>query len=164
MAKKIDRKFKRKLERILKDVSSLDCHINGGGCGLFARQLSKVLISLGFDVKFVLVCNDKNGLENCEKHINNSNTNGLEDGGWRHIMIRVNGYYIDSSGVFSSFKNAQGTYLTEVNLPEKIFNEMLNPKFGITWNSVFDKNYMGIIGKKLNQLKPQYDNYGIICQ
>lgn len=157
MAKKIDRTFKRKLERVLSDVNSLNCRINSGGCGFFALKLYEVLTSMDFDVKLIFVYNNKSSLEKGNNFIN-SNSNkgrvdvkGLDFLGWSHVMIRVNGYYIDSKGLEKKFED-KGWGSIYGSLTYDILSEMVKPNSGITWNPMFNKNYKGVISRKLNQL------------
>ena len=157
MAKKIDRTFKRKLERVLSDVNSLNCRINSGGCGFFAFKLYEVLTNMDFNPKLVLVYNSKHSLDKGNEIINsNSSKNKIDVSsldmlGWTHVMVKVNGYYIDSNGIEKKFDD-KGWGGIFGDLSFDILSDMIRPNSGITWNPMFNNNYKRVISRKLNQL------------
>lgn len=80
-------------------------YINYGGCGVFAERLYDKLKLFGYKPKIVVLVNSKQCFADSMKMLDER---GLDyywinrTEGFSHIMVKVNGYYVDSEGMYKS--------------------------------------------------------------
>lgn len=124
--------------------------LNMGGCGLFAEHLYNVLVDLGFNPKLVIITNDPKEMEqliNNEIHHTECMTS------IRHIVVKVDRYYIDSKLITSNVdmfgygRNSRYTDKLSVDVLSE-WNKDIE-----RWNDAFDRNKEYLIIKRLNQAK-----------
>lgn len=149
MSINLTNEFRKQLVATLREINSNIYCINHGGCGVFAKELANVLISLGYDVKYSLIFYDISSVEKGNECINNKDVSGLYCSGWNHVMLLVNGkYYIDSNGLIGK----KGFKKLSVILPLNLFNEFISRKFIHLWNDSFDRRDVVKIRRRLKKL------------
>ncbi len=137
--------FKEYNERITPKVPNL----NIGGCGVFAEHLYKLLISVGVKPKIVVITDNIAAMN--DRILNNGDEWGAII---KHIVLFINGKYIDSDGVYNSVKdihhNKYGTLITD-----KLTIEVLEKwNKGDFWNECFDKKkYTPFIKKQFKGIE-----------
>lgn len=97
----------KELNKLIREVDNSINNINRGGCGFFAHSLGARLEKVGYRVNYKVIGyrrTSRRYFKSNRKKLNN--TQGDFDYGtlfngirWFHIMLYVDGYYIDSSGV-----------------------------------------------------------------
>ncbi len=102
------KQYIKNLETLLHCINSIFKNINAGGCGHFALMLGKKLKLEGHKVKVVCLqkfC-ENDDIEEIKK-IYELAPNDLKElnskGAYlTHIMLKVNNYYIDSTGIYNN--------------------------------------------------------------
>jgi len=134
------------LKEVQNYLNSIDC-INCGGCGISAYSMYLWLKNNSLmDNSFKFVFCYKNFYEE-DYYINNSDVLKTHSGNAiapYHIAIYYNGEYLDSEGTveISNFK-----WIQHIEEEWFIINCLNNVS---TWNSMFNRNVIGNIEKKLN--------------
>jgi uncharacterized protein YvpB len=148
-------------------------NINNGGCGAFAEHLYLTLVKLGLKPTLAVATNNILAMEyrikawrlfgekaECtyQMRLNNDYPenyfNYERHYGYAiiaHIIILLDGKFIDSSGVYSKFKTLQVKGRYEKGLYEGLPIEVLkawNDK-GTFWNNDFNRQHIKTIEKKL---------------
>lgn len=121
-------------KKVVKDIPN----VNHGGCGVVAEELYHIFSSLNFKPKIVVMTSMPNSVK---KFIKNSEITG-ESIALNHIIISIEGKYVDSTGVYKSAKslvesNFDGRYKIVSGLT---INQLalLNKNYP-HWNSSFDR-------------------------
>jgi len=150
------------IDKIVRHVNGLFYNINRGGCGVFASILAKELDEL--DVRYEIcvinynINHDKaeqlNNLVKTLREQNNNNKltrNVLHDNGVyiEHVMLRIEGKYVDSTGVHKHIPNSWGAGLTITTLTKDELHEMANTTLG--WNNEFNRNQIKGITRKMKE-------------
>lgn len=147
-----------KLNYILSNFSVFNNikHINNGGCGIFAEGLYYTLKKLNLKPKLVLLTTNaeeanitiKNNHKNIPLHYN------------IHIMVYVNGKYIDISGIkdkvyIDSFRFGYSKAYPIKDLPIELLREW--NKIEDNWNERFDRSNIKKILTGMNKIVNKYN-------
>jgi hypothetical protein len=141
----------------LKKINRKIRNINYGGCGVMAVMIYDKLKLLGYKPKIcVMVYN----IANFSKSMDMYYKHGLEyyvdnrTEGLPHIVVKANGYYIDSSGAYSNYHeiNSMAEYLYE-DVDVEFIRECCDVVD--IWNNVFDRNKISIIQKNMDKIYNQ---------
>ena len=135
-------KFKifRELEEVSKKVNKIK-NINRGGCCVYAYNISKILTKLKISHKVVVV-------DSYPKEVIKSLKDGIFRGA-NHVLIYSNGFYIDSTGLSTTY-NRYGSK-KKINLDLAIFEEWA--KYRGIWNPTYSTINNRKIEKLCNQLE-----------
>lgn len=135
-------KFKifRELEEVSKKVNKIK-NINRGGCCVYAYNISKILTKLKISHKVVIVDSYP------DRVINSLITGNLI--GANHVLIYSNGFYIDSTGLSTTY-NKYGSK-KKINLNLAVFEEWA--KYRGIWNPTYSTIHNKKIEKLCNQLE-----------
>ena len=135
-------KFKifRELEEVSKKVNKIK-NINRGGCCVYAYNISKILTKLKISHKVVIVDSYP------DRVINSLITGNLI--GANHVLIYSNGFYIDSTGLSTTY-NRYGSK-KKINLDLAVFEEWA--KYRGIWNPTYSTINNKKIEKLCNQLE-----------
>jgi len=133
--------------------------INAGGCGIFARLMARALKSKGCDISFVLT------FGNWNKHEADISNSGIHSNdfdlfmgtSWRHILLKANDFFIDSSGVYKSdteYFTAE-TSCNDVRFSDEFqlstLDHMLSKQNRWRWNNSFNRAYASPISKLITK-------------
>lgn len=158
MAKNLTQSFLSNLTTALLTVNNKYTTINYGGCGAFAKILNDILLSKGYNVKYVMLSRHDSTIRNinmnCSSCMLDVNIRNIADDAWDHIMLLVNGRLIDSTGIYSKVKEIPEfeNYKLSVPLPVKCFNTITSPKYNGMWNRKFQRSLIPDIEKELQTL------------
>ena len=145
--------FRVQLLRLILDIDRKYPDINYGGCGRFAITLGEMLEALGYTVEYIMLCRNKECLADAQSNLNwTVEWNEYEWFSWDHVMIKVNGYYIDSEFIGKSVKYHKSfshLHPTEP-LDKDVLKEFIYGKY-TTWNQTFEPRTMGAITKELRK-------------
>ena len=135
-------KFKifKKLEEVSKEVSKIK-NINRGGCCVYAYNISKILTKLKISHKVVIMDSYP------DRVIDSLITGNLI--GANHVLIYSNGFYIDSTGLSTTY-NRYGSK-KKINLDLAVFEEWA--KYRSIWNPTYSIRNNKKIEKLCNQLE-----------
>ena len=135
-------KFKifRELEEVSKKVNKIK-NINRGGCCVYAYNISKILTKLKISHKVVIVDSYP------DRVINSLITGNLI--GANHVLIYSNGFYIDSTGLSTTY-NKYGSK-KKINLDLAVFEEWA--KYRDIWNPTYSTINNKEIEELCNQLE-----------
>lgn len=136
-------KFKifRELEEVSKKVNKIK-NINRGGCCVYAYNISKILTKLKISHKVVVV--DSYPREVIES---------LVDGNFRganHVLIYSNGFYIDSTGLSTTY-NRYGSK-KKINLDLTVLKKWSECR------SIWNPTYSTINNKEIEKLCNQLES------
>ena len=149
--KTLKKELREKLKGTLMDIKLRYPLLNGGGCGVFALSLGKVLKELGYEYEYLLIIKNKHTLVEANHSINRNDVNSLNNTDWTHLIIKLGKYYIDVDGVRTEVKKTYEVNLTD-SLSEELLKEMLSEENRYMWNSTFDRKQMRTINVKLKEL------------
>jgi hypothetical protein len=92
-----------KIKSIVDKTSEID-YINSGGCACFALYLSAYLRKVGVKHTIVVFDRSTQGVKEKVDHIRKTKSESKGDGrkSFAHVMVRVNGKYIDGENVFET--------------------------------------------------------------
>ena len=135
-------KFKifKKLEEVSKEVNKIK-NINRGGCCVYAYNISKILTKLKISHKVVVI-------DTYPMTVIESLVSGCFRGA-NHVLIYSNGFYIDSTGLSTTY-NRYGSK-KKINLDLAVFEEWAEYR-GI-WNPTYSTINNKEIEKLCNQLE-----------
>ena len=135
-------KFKifRELEEVSKKVNKIK-NINRGGCCVYAYNISKILTKLKISHKVVVVDSYP------DRVIDSLITGNFR--GANHVLIYSNGFYIDSTGLSTTY-NKYGSK-KKINLDLAVFEEWA--KYRDIWNPTYSTINNKKIEKLCNQLE-----------
>jgi hypothetical protein len=132
------------------NINSKLPYLNCGGCGIFAEHLYGILVELGYKPTLVVITNSANGMDeliegkikwvNCDANI-------------KHIVIAVNGVYMDSKVITQAVKGFGYSVCSETT--DKLSIEVLkkwNRDLSM-WNDTFNRNEEYLIVKRLHTAK-----------
>lgn len=148
--KKAKEIIKTALEKYAETTGNKVWNLNRGGCGIFAEHLYYVLKKAGLDPKIVIIGGISHLIENSIKH--NLSGRDLE---FTHIVLRVNGYYVDSDAIRTP-RAVLAKWRNDCVI-EGLTIEQLNSwnKDEYVWNSDFDRSQIKKIEKgfeKINKI------------
>lgn len=132
-------------------ISNISC-INAGGCGIFAENLYKTFKSFNIDCKLVIITDTAAGMEKrLEVELTDPNASGYAR--LYHIMVEVDGKFVDSDGVFDSYSKDYGrTEITDLSIETLERWNKIEEGF---WNHWFDRKQIPLIEMgfdKINEL------------
>jgi len=132
-------------EKVLNlDLFEIKCefpYVNSGGCGWVAFHISRNLDKLGVDHEICLVSpNSVNVRELNLEHqrILSSEEMGWYTGWWEHVVVRVDDYILDGSGIFERDGYSYAGYTGLSIIDKEILSEWLEED---TWNYTFEEEY-----------------------
>ena len=156
--------FKDLYSALNSELPYIDMHfpdLNCGGCGAFALYLSKELDKIGVDHSIVWIgenygdCDeDTHELLHSVFHDNGqwSNVTNFHDVdiSLTHIMIDIDGYLVDSTGVYMSLDDTEFYMKSELGVITQEQLEWLvsNPE---GWNSWFNRDDMPKVNKMVKK-------------
>lgn len=122
-------------------------NVNRGGCGFFAKHIYELLKKKGFNPELVLLVREY-AVDDADYYISNNNINDLFNTNWYHVMVRIDGLFIDCKGFFTKIEQ-HPTFndLASVDLPYDMLKVMLSSKYSHRWNPSFDRDDSKIIRK-----------------
>lgn len=142
------------LHETLKIINSEFKTINSGGCGIFARLLSRELNALGYETQFVFIMMDTHYSQiiDLNKDLKSRKISNVLNYSWAHIMTLSDGKFMDSTGVYKSLGGTRWVN-RDVSNPFNIdvLNDMLHPKYSGIWNPRFDRRQSGLISIRLKR-------------
>ncbi|MBP0904867.1 hypothetical protein ACFSKN_04630 [Mariniflexile gromovii] len=153
------KEFKDRLETLLKTIDKTFENINAGGCAHFAKFLYPHLKELTDDIK-VIYCqyygsNDHLSVlkEYFNDYVKSGDIKDLDEIETSHLMLVCEGYYIDSSGLYKSFKDfkKKNNILMFDEIGEVKFEELDTWCNNRKWNKVFEKKQLPKIQKVINK-------------
>lgn len=130
-------------------------NINYGGCGSMALILYDKLKLFGFKPKIcVFVHNKECFAESMEMYFEH----GLEyyinnrTEGFPHIIVKAGGYYIDSTGVYNTYKEmpTYGLHVLFEGADVGFIRECCNASH--IWNNCFDRRDLPSIQKRIDEI------------
>ena len=125
------------------DINNKVKHINKGGCGIFAKHLYIKLKLMGYSPRLVIITND---IDDTKKLLNESIAFA---GLYIHIMVKVNGKYLDCQGIYKTFNNTEYENFKVYGLFSfQRLNEMNDEPM---WNPKFNRDNISVIEKKLEK-------------
>lgn len=112
-------------------------NINNGGCGVFAESAFNMLSELGLKPKLVIIALDsvKSLTKSCV-----SNKASFSYTPFHHIVIQINGKYLDSKGLYNNLSETEhykSGFGVVKGLPIDLLSEWNKEEFG--WNPKFDR-------------------------
>ena len=130
-------------------------YINYGGCGAMAVILYDKLKQLGFKPKIcVFVYSKKDFAESLEMYFEHGLEYYIDERteGFPHIIVKAGGYYIDSTGVYNSYKEMRvyGCYSLFEGADVDFIREC-SEEYSI-WNNAFDRNHIPDIQKRIDKI------------
>lgn len=137
--------------------SKIPTHINGGGCGIFAKHLYLTLKELGVESKIIYLANKK-----CEVGINylkENNKVGKKRFGVEHCLIGISDtIFLDSKGI--ELTPTITSQIKSVNTGELSIEtlELLNANID-SWNEVFDRGCEEQIKTELGKMGSAFESY-----
>jgi hypothetical protein len=140
------------LTSFLKNIGNQIPNIGNGGCGFFARSLSKQLIKLNIPYKIIA----RFGLwdeqeDNLKRYLRSGNVHdGNREFTAAHVVIEVDGIYLDHDGY--SEENGK-LYRESVEISMKNLEDMIEYS---DWNPQFDRSNVPEIEEMLNALPEAY--------
>lgn len=140
------------LTSFLKNIGNQIPNIGNGGCGFFARSLSKQLIELNIPHKIIARFGPFDEQEdNLKKYLQTGN---VHDGNGEftaaHVVIKVDEEYLDHDG----YSKENYLFLREsVEISMKNLEDMIEYS---DWNPAFDRNNVPKIEEMLNALPEAY--------
>ena len=143
---------KKVIQRKLNEVSNRFYNINQGGCGAFALILGNLFEQLGFEYEYIVVVRSVSGVHAFKGLRANNAKLRMKDilnTGWKHIMVKWGGYYIDSEGFYDRINDWEhdAGCITKNELLE-----FLAPHNYDNWNSSFDRSQVPYIENELNKV------------
>jgi hypothetical protein len=150
--------FKAQLSNALTTIQETYDSINNGGCGIFAKIVEKQLTKRGFNVEYVFLFRSKHCVNSANENARCNDVYGLYCTSWCHVLLRVNGYYVDSSGVHKSEDDLKTKgdwhyeYVVGDPIPKDFMMEFLSNDNRNNWNSCFDRRQSGAIALRFNNL------------
>jgi hypothetical protein len=137
-------KFKEKYPRV-----------NAGGCAHVGIIMGALLTQRGFRVKYLILddCQHKKGILKECKGFSLSQINSEYMVGVGHVMLELNGFVLDASGVFKTYKDSTYTRLFEVGYVTRTTLIGWNRE-PYVWNNTFRQSYNG----RLKEMKKDLTN------
>ena len=154
----MDTRLANIIEKIQLDIAynNID-HINHGGCGFFALMLAEELERNDIKYKWVYILSpwdSKDVLNN----INLNNQGDDIDCSAAHVMIHIDGYYIDGECTYN-LKQLKYRWLqerTKINF-EMSYQDMVSPMYTSQWNKMYAMHIHNSIIK--NIIKEAFNKY-----
>lgn len=136
-------KFKifRELEEVSKKVNKIK-NINRGGCCVYAYNISKILTKLKISHKVVIVDSYP------DRVIDSLITGNLI--GANHVLIYSNGFYIDSTGLSTTYNRYRSK--KKINLDLTVLKKWSESR------SIWNPTYSTINNKKIEKLCNQLES------
>jgi hypothetical protein len=111
---KMNPRIKKKiLDEIEIEFQSLEADIpdlNYGGCGIFAEEAYKLLVSLGLTPRIAVLARGSRGEVKSEIVYGITNNLSGRVVPFNHVLLKLGGRYIDSGGVYRSLKEMDEPY------------------------------------------------------
>ena len=141
----MDKTLKETIEKIQRDINSLHCSLNSGGCICFVRLIAEQLYYRNINYKVVVdesrwTCNQ---IKDCFKN------KVFKIDGVYHVLIKVDDEYFDGL----KFHNKVG-YCINCTHPADL--KMWEQK-KYAWNNVYDRKHFNPIINKI--IKKHFKNY-----
>ena len=133
-------------------------YINFGGCGVFAEHLYDKLELLGFKPKLVVFTNSCKELE---KRLSLDEKKMIDywKGMFYHIMIMVDGYYVDCKWCSSEIP----ALYTKHEISKKLDIGTLRYINQLPiWNSTFDRDNIPVIIKRLDKAYKKFTTKSLV--
>ncbi len=144
-------------------VNNYVTNINRGGCGFFAQYLYMTLYNIGLQPDITIVGRGEENIKNVIQ--NNGSPNDITH--WAHILIHVEGKYIDSDGVLINPTPDKVQYPDIVKgLTIELLREW-NKNFRY-WNPTFDRSQKETIKKgfleieRIVKKKISLEKFGVV--
>ena len=139
------------LRKHLCEINENFPEINRGGCVFFANALKNRMEELGHEAKFFIISNT-NIVDLIEKRTDNSLSAINSAGAYLyHMMCKIGDYVIDSTGVYSDFKNTSwGLYTGKEIGKEEAIKDWLNERE--VWNPSFNQGDLPKIYEKIKAI------------
>lgn len=138
------------LKKLYSEVKSLNEQVENihyGGCGVFAYHAYVTLKKLGHQPKLITITNSTTRFEQFLNDLF-----GWYDVHVQHIVVELNGQYIDNNGIYTTIKDVlhcdkEGLAVTEA-LTEDTLKWMID---NLQWNSMFNREKIPVIEEKFVQ-------------
>lgn len=129
-----------RLQSALEVVNETFPTINRGGCGVFAVMIHDTLAEMGIPSEFHMICAWKSDVDKLE---GKTDIEGLMSIAWEHVVVSVDNYLIDSSGIYTGWDEfAKETKWGRGLLSKPLVKEMVGLHVEETryWNPTFDRD------------------------
>lgn len=152
-----------------------DAHIDNGGCGFIANALHQILSDMGYQPRIVVLTNyiwywpNQDSITAVQDMVNSNSTliqtnNDINDRGivLTHVMLNLNGHYIDLSGCYKRIEETSTwkTCKETLELTPEILKRITSTQVG--WNDMFDINRLpeikSDIERELDDIRYQIDH------
>ncbi len=130
---------------------SINTPINCGGCGIFAKLLSDKLDELNIPHTIESIFIYGNPYEATLKECINGNEEDIYSAVPSHILIKINGEYIDSEGIV----NHKVKDCEPVETPYDLLNKLIDKG---CWNPTFNRKAVPLISEKLDSIFNNLNN------
>jgi len=139
----------KEIQPINEQVDSINC----GGCGVFAEHLYDLFIKLGHKPELAIITNSKKDMDKRVKGIPWENYPSIT-----HIVVKVDKYYMDNSGVFDKIEDVPGYGFWGNELCTDLTIETLKEwtSWSSLWNDTFDRKHIKTIAKKINEVYEKF--------
>lgn len=154
----MDKKLESIIESIQWDIAykGIDS-INCGGCGFFALMLAEELERNNIKYKWVYILSPWDSTD-VVNNINLNNQGDNVDCSAAHVMIHIDGYYIDGQCTYD-LEQLECRWLesrTKINF-ELSYKDMIRPIFTGGWNDMYARHMHNPIIKKI--IKEAFNKY-----
>lgn len=150
---------KKALKRLLPQINEKVSFISKGGCGYFALYLYEELKAKGFNPEIRMLVYEYEDMNHANRIIKKCNEGDHEyfwdvtSLNWTHFMVKLNGYFIDNSGVFYgvsrhtnwSFSSCRATKEFSVEVLKDMLKEC-------DWNSAYDRRKNRTMKKEIKKI------------
>jgi len=154
LPKTITSDFLKRLSTLLHCINSIFKNINSGGCGHFALMLGEKLINHGYNPEIICLqkfINDDD-IKQIKENFNLAPDELMElnqMGAYlNHIMIKCDGFYIDSTGIYKDISNI---YPDFEELGVVSFDKLKSWCNCDDWNNTFDKKQLPKMERLINK-------------
>lgn len=131
---------------IVKELKPLG--INWGGCGFYANELGSLLKAKNIKFKYVVLFGYIEAKHNTNKLVKSNLVEDFSRLDWYHVMIKVNGKFIDADGIHDA-PVFNGRIMKTRTLTDRFFSAFVG--MNRLWNSHFDRGEIPVMKKILRK-------------